>query len=364
MNILAIETSCDDTCVGIINDKKEILANVISSQNDVHAEYGGINPSLAKREHEKNIFSVFKKALKEANFLIEEESNFELKKETEELLERYPELLKKLESFFKKYKKPDIDKIAITIGPGLEPCLWVGINFAKAIALNWNIDIIPVNHIEAHILANFIDIKDDKDIFPSLCLVISGGNTKLFLMQKIGIYKELGSTRDDAAGECFDKTARILGLPYPGGPEIAKRSIINKSDIKLPRPMINSDDYDFSFSGLKTAVYYETKDKELNKKYVDQLCYEIQESIIDVIEKKLKKAIIEFNPQSIMLGGGVSSNKKLQERIKTLSEEYGLKIFIPYNYTMDNAVMTGITALLVNKKCGKIEANNNLYLNE
>jgi N6-L-threonylcarbamoyladenine synthase len=271
--------------------------------------------------------------------------------------------LKELEVFLTKYKKPNIDKIAITVGPGLEPCLWVGINFAKALALNWDIELIPVNHIESHILANFIDIKN-KDIFPSLCLVISGGNTKLFLMEEIGKYQELGSTRDDAAGECFDKTARLLGLPYPGGPEISKRSTIGRSDIKLPRPMINSQDYDFSFSGLKTAVYYETKDKELNEEYVDQLCYEIQESIIDVIEKKLKKAIIEFNPQSIMLGGGVSTNQELQKRIKKLADRYGIKLFIPHGYTMDNAVMGGIAALLVSNKYDRIEANSNLYLNE
>jgi N6-L-threonylcarbamoyladenine synthase len=363
MNILSIETSCDDTCVAIVNSDKKVLSNVISSQNDVHAEYGGINPSLAKREHENNILPVFEKALKNAGFLIENDEKFEIKKETEEILERYPALLKELEVFLTKYKKPNIDKIAITVGPGLEPCLWVGINFAKALALNWDIELIPVNHIESHILANFIDIKN-KDIFPSLCLVISGGNTKLFLMEEIGKYQELGSTRDDAAGECFDKTARLLGLPYPGGPEISKRSTIGRSDIKLPRPMINSQDYDFSFSGLKTAVYYETKDKELNEEYVDQLCYEIQESIIDVIEKKLKKAIIEFNPQSIMLGGGVSTNQELQKRIKKLADRYGIKLFIPHGYTMDNAVMGGIAALLVSNKYDRIEANSNLYLNE
>jgi len=363
MNILSIETSCDDTCIAIINNKKEVLANIVSSQNKIHAESGGINPSLAKREHEKNILSVFKQALRDADFLIENKEEFKIKKETNKILERYPELLKELEAFLKKYKKPNINKIAVTIGPGLEPCLWVGINFAKALALNWNIKIVPVNHIEAHILVNFLNIKDE-NIFPSLCMVASGGNTKLFLMQKIGIYKELGSTRDDAAGECFDKTARLLNLPYPGGPEIAKRSKIGRSDIRLPRPMINSNDYDFSFSGLKTAVFYEVKNKKLNKEYVDQLCFEIQECIVDVIEKKMKKAILEFNPLSIMLGGGVASNKKLQERIKKMCEKNNLKLFIPNNFTMDNAVMTGITALLTIPKYDKLEANNNLYLND
>ena len=368
MNILAIETSCDDTCVAILKkEKKEIkiLADFVSSQNDIHANYGGIHPSLAKREHEKNIFPVFLNTLKKAKLLEKRSNDFKLKKETYILLERYPELLKQLEKFLKEYKKPEIKKIAVTLGPGLEPCLWVGINFAKALAINWNIEIQGVDHIEAHLLVNFIKAQE-KDIFPALCLIASGGNTKLLLMQKIGIYKVLGETRDDAIGECFDKTARMLNLPYPGGPEISKRAEkVLKSNLNLPRPMIHSKNYDFSFSGLKTAVYYAIKNKKLTKKRIDEYCFEIEQSIVDVILKKTEKGIKEFNPRSIIIGGGVSSNKKIKNELTKLSKKYAIK-FISPEHTTDNAVMIGVTALLSPKKQNydKMVANSNLNLND
>ncbi|MDD4358722.1 MAG: tRNA (adenosine(37)-N6)-threonylcarbamoyltransferase complex transferase subunit TsaD, partial [Candidatus Pacebacteria bacterium] len=363
--ILAIETSCDDTGAAILKkDKKiKVLSNVLSSQNSIHAEYGGIHPSLAKREHTKNMFPVFLSSLKKAKLL--KKGKTEIKKETDDILERYPELLAEFKEFLKNYEKPEINYIAVTNGPGLEPCLWVGINFAKALSLNWNIPIIEVNHIEAHILVNFLKEKKE-NVFPALSLVLSGGNTKMFLMQNIGIYKELGSTRDDAIGECFDKTARLLGLPYPGGPEIAKRAKkVKKSRFKLPRPMIHSDDYDFSFSGLKTAVFYEIKDKKLSEEEINEMCFEIEEAITDVILKKAEKAILEFNPNSIFIGGGVSSNIKLQTKLKGLSKKYNLPLFIP-EYKTDNAVMIGVAAMLLPKieTYDKIKANSNLNLND
>ncbi|GAI39325.1 unnamed protein product, partial [marine sediment metagenome] len=196
MNILAIDTSCDDTCISILKVKNQksktiefnILSNIVSSQIKVHQKYGGVYPFLAKREHQKNLMPVLKQALKKAKLL-------------------------KLS----KSQKPDIDIIAVTIGPGLDPCLWMGVNFAKALSYFWQVPIIPVNHIEGHLLANLLP----QIVFPAVCLVVSGGHTQLILMRKIGDYKIIGETRDDAAGECFDKTARILGLGYPGGPAIA-----------------------------------------------------------------------------------------------------------------------------------------------
>jgi len=365
MKILSIETSCDDTGIAILeqNKKIKVLADYLSSQNDIHSSYGGIHPSIAKREHTKNIFPVFMSSLKKAHLL--KKGKTEINPETDIILERYPELLEELKYFFNNYEKPDLQKIAVTTGPGLEPCLYVGINFAKALAINWNIPLIPVNHIEAHILVNFInEIKED--VFPALSLILSGGNTKLFLMQKIGVYKELGSTRDDAIGECFDKSARLLNLPYPGGVEIANRANkVKKSQFKLPRPMINSNDYDFSFSGLKTAIFYELKDRKLSKKEVNEMCFEIENAIKDVLIKKTEKALLEFNPKSIFIGGGVSANKKIQKALKDLSKKYKIKIYIP-KYTTDNAVMIGVTALLSPKSINydNLKANSNLNLND
>ncbi|MDD3919439.1 MAG: tRNA (adenosine(37)-N6)-threonylcarbamoyltransferase complex transferase subunit TsaD, partial [Candidatus Pacebacteria bacterium] len=365
MKILAIETSCDDTGVAVLEKKKKIkvLSDFLSCQNDIHSEYGGVNPSIAKREHAKNIFPVFFSSLKKAKLL--KKGKTEINPEIDNILERYPELLEELKTFFSQYKKPDIDQIAVTAGPGLEPCLWVGINFAKALSLAWNVPLLEVNHIEAHILVNFIK-ENRKEVFPALSFVISGGNTKLFLMQKLGIYKEIGSTRDDAIGECFDKTARMLKLPYPGGIEISKRAKkVKKSRFKLPRPMIRSHDYDFSFSGLKTAVLYEIKDRKIDEKEINELCFEIEEAVKDVIVSKIEKAILEFNPKSLFIGGGVSANKKIQQELKKLTKKHKLQFFAP-KYTTDNAVMIGVTALLSPKKenYDKIKANSNLNLND
>ena len=231
MKILAIETSCDDTAISIIKTPKnkkgyfDVLSNVISSQIEVHKKYGGVYPMLAKREHQKNLLSVLIKALKKAKLLkIKNKVQKLNSKIIKNILEREPELCKKTIPFLQKYKKPNFDLIAVTEGPGLEPCLWVGINFAKTLSYFWNIPIVPVNHIESHILVNYLKNKQIK--FPAVCLVVSGGHTQLILMKGIGKYKILGETRDDAAGECFDKTAKILGLGYPGGPIISKLATV------------------------------------------------------------------------------------------------------------------------------------------
>jgi len=379
MNILAIETSCDDTCASVIkaSDKKkfnfDILSNIVSSQIKVHRKYGGVYPTLAKREHQRNLVPVLTQALKQAKLLKISKSTGRPQADSPEdcfliskqipnsklqilnsILEREPELLKKLSIFLQKYQKPEIDLIAVTIGPGLEPCLWTGINFVKALSCHWDLPIVPINHIEAHIFANLLPqislkskikkepwarlrqqkskIKNQKIDFPAVCLVVSGGHTQLILMKNIGKYKILGETRDDAAGECFDKTARILGLGYPGGPAIASEATKlaeNSSlptggelfSVKLPRPMLNTKDYDFSFSGLKTAVLYNFKKQPVkvrkSKKYIQEMCYEIQQAIIDVLIKKTIKAAKSYKAKTIILGGGVTANRELRKQFKS-----------------------------------------------
>jgi len=366
MKILAIETSCDDTCVAIIkaSGKKQIsfdiLSNIVSSQIEIHKKWGGVCPFLAKREHQKNLLPVLEKALKKA-------------------------------------KNPKIDAIAVTIGPGLEPCLWVGINFAKALSYLWNLPIIPVNHIEAHILANWLppvgEVKNQrpkvKSLFPAICLVVSGGHTQLILMNNFRKYKILGETRDDAAGECFDKTARILGLGYPGGPAIAKRASQWKtsqgpsltrfshyliSNIKLPRPMLKQKNYDFSFSGLKTAVLYNFKKQppkiRKKEKYIKEMCYEIQQAIIDVLIKKTIRAAKAYRAKTIILGGGVAANTELRKQFKKAvkKEIPDSRFQIPDSkFCTDNAIMVGVTGYFKwlrkkTKKWEDIEAKANLRI--
>jgi len=350
MIILAIETSCDDTCLSVLkaggNDKFKILANIVSSQVKIHRPYGGVYPFLAKREHQKNLPILFKK-------------------------------IKKRLGIFNGRKK--VDLIAVTSGPGLEPCLWVGINFAKSIAEEWKIPILPINHIEGHILANWLppvgeEIRS-KNIFPAVSLIVSGGHTQLILIKDFRRYKILGETRDDAAGECFDKTARILGLGYPGGPAIAKTaSQIKTRDpkISLPRPMIYQKNYDFSFSGLKTAVLYHFKSQNLKKRkskeYIAAMAFEIQQAICDVLVKKTMRAVGKFEARAIILGGGVVSNNELRKRFKKEAEKLKINLFVPpQKFCTDNAAMIAATAYFhwIKDKKGfqnEITANSNLRI--
>jgi len=380
MRILAIETSCDDTCIAIIEvfskEKLQfkILSDIVSSQVEIHKKWGGVFPAMAKREHQKNLVVVLKEALEKAKLLqkLENPSKINRNKTLRKLLEREECLVKKLTKFLKNYKKPDIDLIAVTTGPGLEPCLWSGINFAKALAYYWNLSIIPVNHIEAHIFANFVG--SDSKLFPAVCLVVSGGHTQLILMPKIGSYKILGETRDDAAGECFDKVARILGLGYPGGPiisqlaaELKPKTKNQKPKIILPRPMINHKDYDFSFSGLKTAVLYnfktQSKKTQKSKRYIKEICKETQQAVIDVLLSKTKRAAKDLKAKTIILGGGVVANKELRKQFKKAFLKEGLRLFFPeLKFSTDNAVMVGVAAcfsIAKTKSWKEIEANAN-----
>ncbi|MCX6724293.1 MAG: tRNA (adenosine(37)-N6)-threonylcarbamoyltransferase complex transferase subunit TsaD [Candidatus Staskawiczbacteria bacterium] len=414
MKILSIETSCDDTGIAILeaeNGSFKVLSNIVASQIEIHKKYGGVYPAMAKREHQRNLLPTLIEALRESELLIPN-SKFQIPnfKTLNSILEREPELLEKIIPFLQKYEKPKIDLISVTNGPGLEPCLWVGVNFAKALSCAWDIPIVPVNHIESHILINLlnqhptkkhrahklrdsVDCKPSETLFPAVCLVVSGGHTQIILMKKIGKYKILGETRDDAAGECFDKCAKILGLAYPGGPEIAKlasRAVIPSltgnpeltaknldsrfrgNDISLPRPMFNSKDYDFSFSGLKTAVLYKWQKLQNSKffgssrkTYQTEMATEIQQAIVDVLLKKTIKAAKDYKAKTIILGGGVSANSELR---KQLLQKSGIcKIIFPEpKLSTDNGLMTAITGFYHKNKTvnwKNISANGNLRIN-
>lgn len=388
MKILAIETSCDDTCAAIIEGKGtkkisfRIISNVISSQIEVHKKWGGVFPLLAKREHQQNLISVLSKALLKAKLLKKSKQKISLSPEKSKILNEIfskEEILHdRIKIFLEKYQKPKIDAIAITIGPGLEPCLWAGINAAKAISFVWNIPLIPVNHIEAHIFANLIEKPNFLDfkskIFPAICLVVSGGHTQLILMKNFGSYEIVGETRDDAAGECFDKAARVLSLGYPGGPIISTeaKKAKGKMKINLPRPMQNQANFDFSFSGLKTAILYKNlNQKNKNKIYKQEMCKEIQQAIIDVLIKKTIGAAQKYKAKTIIVGGGVSANEELRKQFGEKVNKYDKKtvlIFPPRIFSTDNAAMIGLTGyfqwLKKNRKNWRqLSAKANLTIN-
>lgn len=350
MIILGIETSCDDTGVAIIKAtpqkggvKFDILSNVVSSQIKVHQKYGGVVPNLAAREHLKNIEPCLRQAFQKTNF---KPSNTRLDSARQ------------------------VDLIAVTIGPGLIPSLLVGVHFAKTLAYKWQKPIVGINHIKAHIIATYLENKKIK--FPAIALTVSGGHTQLVLVKNIKDYKIIGETRDDAAGECFDKIAKLLNLAYPGGPEIAKEAAkynppAGGSNFKLPRPMINHKNYDFSFSGLKTAVLYLVRDtKKIN---IPELCKETQQAIIDVLIEKSIKAAKEYKAKTIILAGGVAANNELQRQLaKRIEKEFGnLQFLIPnFQLCTDNGAMIAMAGYLnkekATKKYGKVRANANLRI--
>ncbi len=315
MIILGIETSCDETAASIIKGDKEnveILSNVVSSQIEIHKKYGGVVPEVAAREHVFNMLPVIDKALFLAG----------IKKE---------EAAKKIEA------------IAVTIGPGLITSLIIGVETAKTLAYVWEVPAIGVNHIEGHVYANFIGERKIK--FPAVVLTVSGGHTMLVFMEKHGSFATIGETRDDAAGEAFDKAAKLLSLGYPGGPAIAAWASKHKEEkdtekINLPRPMINSSDFAFSFSGLKTALRYQLeKDKDW-KKRIPEYSHEFQQAIIDTLASKTMKAAKKFGAKTVMLSGGVSANKELRLRLEKDVLNEGLDFMMPdLKYTTDNAAM-------------------------
>jgi len=324
MIILGIETSCDETAVSIVEAEGgleslefKLLGSAVNSQIKIHSKYGGVVPSLAKREHQKNLPFVLEQALKKAG----------------------TDLSK-------------IDLIAVTAGPGLEPALWVGIKFAEELGKKWSasrrIPVIGANHMEGHIASVLFNKTDEFPIsnfqFPALALLISGGHTELVFLKSWAEKEKIGETQDDAVGEAFDKVARMLGLSYPGGPEISrlaeKARVKNiRLETRFPRPMINSKDFNFSFSGLKTAVLYYLKDKkEINKIAVAR---EFEDAVIETLISKTKKALAETEAKTLIIGGGVIANKALRENFLKLKKNYPeVEILIPEkSLTTDNATM-------------------------
>lgn len=387
MKILAIETSCDETGVAIVdaaNDGShiEVLSNELSSQVDMHREYGGVYPSLAKREHAKNLVPLFLGALKEADLLTRVREP-EIPKERigaiKEVLEREPELFVQLTILLAQTKRPDIDRIAVTVGPGLAPALWVGVNFARALSIAWDIPVVPVNHLEGHVVSALYNyqgkrLRSVETTFPVVSLLVSGGHTELVLSKELGEYSLLGHTRDDAAGEAFDKTARLLGLSYPGGPEVSKlaqdaREEQLEQPFSLPRPMQHSDDYDFSFSGLKTAVLRLTQElKKLDDVQKKQIAREIEDAIVDVLIKKTEAALSEHGAKTLVVSGGVSANKELRRQFTELAHKHSVNVHFPeVSLATDNALMIALVGALkseddISKEVSSIGANANLSL--
>lgn len=404
MIILAVETSCDETAISIVeasgdikNPQFKLLGSAIQSQIKIHEPFGGVVPNLAKREHAKNLPLVLLETLKNSGFdskKIEDHKLADIFRTISEgrfdrkLYEDF--WIESLESI----SAPKIDMIAVTVGPGLEPALWTGIEFAKLLSKKWAIPILATNHMEGHIASvllnkpeefpttdfQFSNKKEGKMAFPAIALLISGGHTELVLLNNWGDKKKIGETLDDAVGEAFDKVARMLGLPYPGGPEISRlaeeaRKQNIKNDVKFPRPMVRSRDLNFSFSGLKTSVLYYLRGKSLSQEadFSEQekmaVAREFEDAVIETLITKTKTAIDKYNPKSLIIGGGVIANKALRESFLGLYKDYPhIKIMIPErSLTTDNATMIAIAGyveyLLHSKTESKPKAQGNLDIN-
>jgi N6-L-threonylcarbamoyladenine synthase len=303
--IMGIETSCDETAVSIIKNGREIAANVVASQIESHKRFGGVVPEIASRHHVEQITIIIEEALKEANLTFS-----------------------------------DLDAIAVTEGPGLVGALLIGVNAAKALAFAHNIPLVPVHHIAGHIYANRLVTELS---FPLLSLVVSGGHTELVYMKEQGHFEVIGETRDDAAGEAYDKVARTLKLPYPGGPHIDRLAQEGSDTLNLPRAWLEEGSYDFSFSGLKSAVINTVHNAEQRGEIItpEDLAASFQESVIEVLVKKTVKATEEYKVKQVLLAGGVAANKGLR---KALEEAFSTKsdidlVIPPLNLCTDNAAM-------------------------
>lgn len=387
MRILGIETSCDETAVAIIEisgslkePRVKVLSNIVSSQAKLHAKFGGVVPNLAKREHQRNLVPVLFHAFSKAGF---KSSKFKVKsaklqfkiKKLSGILYREPELFARIREYVLPLKPPKIDAIAVTVGPGLAPALWVGVNFARALAYLWEKPIIPVNHLEGHIYTNLLQqfhestkskarnlkqIQNSKSQipnsfefrisnfeFPAIALLVSGGHTELVLMKDYGKYKIVGETLDDAAGEAFDKVAKMLGLSFPGGPIISR--LAERGDAKafaFPRPMLSTKNFDFSFSGLKTAVLYTIrKIKHLSDRAKRDVAASFEQAVVDVLVSKTLRAAKAFRVKTVMIGGGVAANKELRRRLgETMAKNLlGIPLLLPDpTLTGDNALMIAL----------------------
>lgn len=327
--ILGIESSCDETSAAVIQGNK-VLSNIVISQIKLHAEYGGVVPELASREHIKAIIPVIRIALKEAGITVD-----------------------------------DISGIAVTKGPGLLGSLIVGVQVAKSIAVSRGIPFIGVNHLEGHILSPFLIFKEDFKVespeFPFICLLVSGGHTMLIKVERFGKYHIIGQTRDDAVGECYDKVAKVLGLGYPGGPIIDKLSQEgDENAIKFPQSLRQRDNFDFSFSGIKTAVALLVKEQRenLSAALIKDISASFQKSVIEILLYKSLNALKRYKIKRLVITGGVSANQALRKEAKKLSEEYNFKLFLPSLLACtDNGAMIAYTGYLYLRKGIKDDIN-------
>lgn len=309
VKILAIETSCDETAASIIQNGNEILSNVVVSQIESHKRFGGVVPEVASRHHVESITTVINLAMKEAEL-----------------------------------SPSDLDAVAVTEGPGLIGALLIGINAAKTYAFVHDLPLIPVHHIAGHIYASQLERPLQ---FPLISLVISGGHTELIYMKDHLSFEIIGETRDDAVGEAFDKVARVIDLPYPGGPHIDKLAQTGQNTFEFPRGLIKEDTYDFSFSGLKSAVInklhnYSQKGLEINK---NDVAASFQSSVVDVLTHKTLRSLKEYDVKNLVIAGGVAGNSKIRQRFSELTEENGIELHIPaLKFCTDNAAMIGAVA--------------------
>ena len=323
MIVLGIESSCDETGLALFDSEKGMIGHIVNSQHDIHGKYGGVVPELASRDHVLKLVPLLDQLLSQ-----------------------------------KEIPLSDISLIAFTNGPGLLGPLLTGASFAKSLAWSLKIKSIEIDHLEAHIFSPMITEKELK--LPFISLLVSGGHTILTLVKDNSTYKVLGKTLDDSAGEVFDKVARHLGLPYPGGPEISKASSkVNRSSYKFPRPMIKTSCYNFSFSGLKTHVTQLINKTQLNDSLISDIAYDFENAIIDVLITKTLRAAREHNIDNIVIAGGVSANEKLRARCNT--EKGEKKIFFPdMAYSTDNGAMIAYMGWL---KLSKISISNSLEIN-
>lgn len=314
MRILAFETSCDETSVAVVENGNNVLSNIISTQIDIHKEYGGVVPEIASRHHIENILPVYEEALEKANCKIE-----------------------------------DIDYIAVTNKPGLIGSLLVGLMFAKSLSYSKKIPLLPVNHIDGHLFSTFIDHEIK---LPAVSLIVSGGHTNIYYIDEMFQVKLLGETLDDAVGEAYDKVARVLGLRYPGGPEIDRLANTGKDNIKIPKP--NIDGYNFSFSGIKTYItnFINNERMKGNEIIKEDISRSFQETILEILISKVIKVIENHDVKTLMIAGGVSANKRLREKVKEEILLSNIEVVFPkYEYCTDNAAMIGCAAYhFLNKK--------------
>jgi N6-L-threonylcarbamoyladenine synthase len=388
MKLLAIETSCDETAVAVVETHATdtdttftILGDALISQIELHREYGGVYPSLAKREHAKNLVPVLCESLKESGLLVtggDKGVDFET---ISFLFEREPELFEALKAFLGVHSTPDVDAIAVTYGPGLPPALWLGVNMARALSIIWNKPLVGINHMEGHLLSGLGEIAGTVITLPTpslplLALLISGGHTELVSMNPFLSYELLGQTKDDAVGEAFDKVARMMGLTYPGGPEISRLAEQTRSEsiaptFSLPRPMIHEPHLDFSFSGLKTAVMYHIKKHgEMNENDKKELALEFENAVTEVLWKKTMRALEDTGAKTLVLGGGVSANTHIRRTFtEHMAREFpDVSFNIPgAKLTTDNALMIAIAGYFRAERGlfddpNTLQANGNLTL--